>query len=182
MKRHAAAFHKSFIRWAYIAIMVAQPHVTDNPTQQLRRRWMSVLATADRMVLEAACRGWVEMEPIQYLRPPEVGLFMVRGRAGGTGAKFNLGEVPVTRCAVRLASGTVGMAWVRGRDTQHAALAARLDALLQEPPHHQRIYEKIIAPLARNQAAQRELAARKAAATKVEFFTVAREAAGTGAS
>lgn len=182
MKRDAGEFHKSFIREVYIAAMVAQPNVTANPTQQLRRWWMSVLATADRMALEAACQGLIATEQVQYLRPPEVGLFMVRGRAGGTGAKFNLGEVPVTRCAVRLPSGTVGMAWVRGRDTQHAALAARLDALLQEPQHHQRICVNIIEPLAKLQAARRELAARKVAATKVEFFTVAREAVGAGAS
>ena len=32
---------------------------------------------------------------------------MVRGRVGGTGAPFNLGEMSVTRCSVRLADGSL---------------------------------------------------------------------------
>ena len=34
------------------------------------------------------------------LRAPETGLVMVRGRIGGTGAPFNVGEMTVTRCSV----------------------------------------------------------------------------------
>lgn len=137
---------------------------------------MSILACADFHAIEAACERLKALPRAQFLRPPEVGLVMVRGRAGGTGVKFNLGEVPVTRCVVRLESGTVGMAWVQGRDTQHATLAARLDALLQEPQHYSHICAEVIEPLAEAYAARHERAARKAAATKVEFFTVAREA------
>ncbi len=33
---------------------------------------------------------------------------MVRGRAGGGGSAFNLGEMTVTRCSVRIATGQVG--------------------------------------------------------------------------
>jgi alpha-D-ribose 1-methylphosphonate 5-triphosphate synthase subunit PhnG len=146
------------------------------PPLKQRQHWMSVLAKAPLPALEAACQALGELPRTQWLRQPETGLVMVRARAGGSGAKFNLGEVPVTRCAVRLDSGTVGMAWVQGRDAQHAALAARLDALLQEPRHHRAILQQVIEPLAAQQAAQRDLAARKAAATKVEFYTLAREA------
>ena len=149
---------------------------------QQRKRWMSVLAKADRGAIESACKPLGELPQTEWLRQPETGLVMVRGRIGGSGAKFNLGEVPVTRCAVRLDSGTVGIAWVQGRDSQHAALAARLDALLQEPQYYRAIQNHVIEPLAAAQAARRDLVARKAAATKVEFYTLARETTATGES
>ena len=66
-----------------------------------------------------------------FVRKPEVGLVMVRGRAGGTGMQFNVGELPVARCSVRLDDGTVGHAYVGGRSLRHAEIAAVLDALLQ---------------------------------------------------
>ena len=154
---------------------------------------MSILAQADINVLETACRPPNVLTELtrahwQWLRPPETGLIMVRGRAGGTGAQFNLGEVPVTRCALRLqrdshlsANGgavgsTIGVAYVQGRNVRHAELAARLDALLQEPASCERIHTHVIEPLAAAQAARRDAAARKAAATKVVFYTLAREA------
>lgn len=143
---------------------------------------MSVLAKADRSAIESACKPLGELPQTEWLRQPETGLVMVRGRIGGSGAKFNLGEVPVTRCAVRLDSGTVGIAWVQGRDSEHAALAARLDAMLQEPRYYRAIQNHVIGPLAVAQAARRDLIARKAAATKVEFYTLARETAATGES
>ena len=73
-------------------------------SQSQRQRWLSVLAQADAGALETACAPLAELmsKPWQWLRQPETGLVMVRGRIGGTGAKFNLGEVPVTRCALRL--------------------------------------------------------------------------------
>ena len=151
-----------------------------------RKRWMSVLAQADTDTLEVVCRPLHELTLAQWqwLRPPETGLVMVRGRAGGTGTQFNLGEVTVTRCALRLqpdghrnaASGKVGVAYVQGRRARHAELAARLDALLQEPASCDRIRAHVIEPLAAAQAARRDQIARKAAATKVEFYTLAREA------
>ena len=58
---------------------------------------------------------------------------MARGRPGGDGAPFNLGEMTVTRCTVRLEDGTVGHAYVAGRDMRQAELAAVLDAVLQGP-------------------------------------------------
>ena len=98
---------------------------------------------------------------------------MVRGRAGGTGNPFNLGEMTVTRCALRLPGGPVGQAYVQGRDTRHAELAARLDALLQtdEAP---RLLSQVIEPLQALEAARRRERSRKAASSKVEFFTMVR--------
>ena len=107
------------------------------------------------------------------LRGPEVGLVMVRGRAGGTGGAFNLGEASVARCTVRTADGLIGHAYCLGRDLHQAELAAALDAALQDPKRHQGVQAGVIGPLAAGQQAAREEVARRAAATQVQFFTMA---------
>lgn len=139
-----------------------------------RRRWMGVLALAGRAELEA---HWEQVAPkpdYAWLRQPETGLVMVRGRAGGTGARFNLGEMTVTRCTLRLAEGAVGTAYVAGRDRRHAELAALFDALLQLPGRREALDRTVIAPLAEAQAARQAERGRKANATRVEFFTLVR--------
>jgi alpha-D-ribose 1-methylphosphonate 5-triphosphate synthase subunit PhnG len=144
---------------------------------QARQSWMAVLAKARAQELASA---WAALGPLpdwQRLRAPEVGMVMARGRIGGTGGRFNLGEVTVTRCSVRLdadAGGTVGHAYVMGRDKLHAERAAVLDALLQCRDWHDRIQADAIRPLAARAAARRAAAARKAGATKVDFTTVTR--------
>jgi alpha-D-ribose 1-methylphosphonate 5-triphosphate synthase subunit PhnG len=110
----------------------------------------------------------------RWLRAPEIGLVMARGRAGGDGAPFNLGEVSATRCALTLDDGTVGHAVVLGRDKAHAARAALLDALMQTK-RAGAVRDSVLAPLAEAEAAARTRRARKAAATRVEFFTMTRE-------
>jgi len=139
-----------------------------------RRDWMAVLAKAKTVELEEA---WAlhgsEPEP-NPLRAPESGLVMVRGRAGGSGRRFNLGEMTVTRCSVQAAGGAVGHAYVAGRDRRKAELAARFDALLQDPERQSELLEGVIAPLAEAQAAARREIAAKAAATRVDFFTMVR--------
>ena len=138
-----------------------------------RVRWMSILARATRAELETAWAA-LPLQPVyEMLRRPEIGLIMVRGRAGGTGNPFNFGEMTVTRCAVRLSDGTTGHCYTAGRDGRKAELAALFDALLQGAARLQ-LETKVIAPLARRQADDRAAASRKAAATKVEFFTMVR--------
>ena len=56
---------------------------------------------------------------------------MLRGRAGGDGAPFNVGEATVTRAIVELPSGERGYGHILGRDAERARLAAILDALWQ---------------------------------------------------
>ena len=111
----------------------------------------------------------------EWRRRPETGLFMLRGRIGGTGDRFNLGEVTVTRCALRLASGETGVAYVRGRSHRHAELAALADALLQSPLHREAAQRTLIAPLERSAESARTRMQQQAQSTRVEFFTVARE-------
>lgn len=106
------------------------------------------------------------------LRGPEAGLVMVRGRTGGSGAAFNLGEMTVTRCTVRTDDGFVGHAYVAGREPRRAELAAVADALLQDPDRHAVLQRTLIDPLAGRQSARREQIAAKAAATRVQFFAM----------
>ena len=98
-----------------------------------RRRWMAALAKAAPGALERAWADLADRPEYGFLRRPEIGSAMVRGRAGGNGRRFNLGEMTVTRCSVRLADGTAGHAYVAGRDKRHAELAAVFDALMQDP-------------------------------------------------
>jgi alpha-D-ribose 1-methylphosphonate 5-triphosphate synthase subunit PhnG len=108
------------------------------------------------------------------LRAPETGLVMVRGRIGGTGAPFNVGEMTVTRCSVRLADGTIGHGYVAGRNGDHARLAALLDAMLQHPDHGLQLFDRVIVPLETRRDAQLRSRSAKSAATKVDFFTMVR--------
>jgi alpha-D-ribose 1-methylphosphonate 5-triphosphate synthase subunit PhnG len=103
---------------------------------------------------------------------------MVRGRIGGTGDAFNLGETTVTRATLRLVlddgSAPVGVAVHMGRDKERATLAALADALLQMPRYADKLQTQLIAPLAARIADERRRKEAEAAATKVEFFTMVR--------
>jgi alpha-D-ribose 1-methylphosphonate 5-triphosphate synthase subunit PhnG len=135
---------------------------------------MSVLAQASPAELEARWRDVEASPPHRVLRAPETGLVMVRGRAGGMGMRFNIGEMTVTRCAVELEGGAVGVAYIRGRDRRHAELAALLDALLQDPARRDDLERTVVAPLAAGHAARRRAAAERVAPSRVEFFTMVR--------
>lgn len=138
-----------------------------------RKAWLSVLARSDRAAIEGAL-GNGDLPEVEVLRPSEVGLVMVRGRAGGNGQRFNLGEMPVTRCSVRSAAGHVGHGYVQGRDKAHAELAAKLDAALQDPARRGVLTRAVIEPLAATLARHKKTIEAKAAATKVDFFTMVR--------
>jgi alpha-D-ribose 1-methylphosphonate 5-triphosphate synthase subunit PhnG len=146
----------------------------------MRRAWMAVLAHTPRAELEAALSRALEgVSPPEFdwLRPPETGLAMVRGRVGGSGDAFNLGEATVTRATLRLRSpaehAPVGVACHLGRDRRRAELAALADALLQLP-EHAHLHGQLIEPLAAQLAAQRAVRRQEAASTRVEFFTMVR--------
>jgi alpha-D-ribose 1-methylphosphonate 5-triphosphate synthase subunit PhnG len=138
-----------------------------------RQRWLAVLARASRT--EIAGIVGTELPRYDILKAPETGTVMVEGRAGGAGRRFNLGEATVTRCIVRLDDGAMGFSCALGRDTYKARLAAILDARLQAEAPDSTLHQAIDDLAARQQAA-RELASRKAAATKVDFFTLVRGA------
>lgn len=140
------------------------------PENEARRGWMGLLARAPAERLAALMP---DLPAHDLLRRPEIGAVMVRGRTGATGAPFNLGEMSVTRCSVRLEGGAVGHAHVQGRDKSHALRAAVADALLQTEAAPA-LRAAVLEPLAAEETERRALRARKAAATKVEFFTMVR--------
>lgn len=141
------------------------------PEIAIRQRWMGVLARAS----DELARYEAGLKDIDYqlVRAPEIGMTLVRGRMGGTGAAFNLGEMTVTRCVVRLADGRTGYSYVAGRDKRHAELAALADAHLQG--RDQAYWQQhLIDPLAAEQASRRASQDAETASSKVEFFTLVR--------
>lgn len=138
-----------------------------------RKTWMGVLARADAARLAALAEPVTADLAHDVLRAPECGSVMARGRAGAVGAPFNLGEVTVTRASVTLACGTVGHGYVQGRGKAHALNAALIDALMQTD-RAGAVAEAVLDPLARDHAEARSARAARAAATKVDFFTLVR--------
>jgi alpha-D-ribose 1-methylphosphonate 5-triphosphate synthase subunit PhnG len=137
-----------------------------------RREWLSVLAKARAGEVAEAWQALEARPRYEALRAPELGLVLVRGRMGGLGDAFNLGEMTVTRAAVRLESGETGLAYVAGRERRHAEIAAAVDAMMQSEALRSRVEAPVVERLDRAQQERRTLAARKAAATQVEFFTM----------
>ena len=152
---------------------------TETATIHRRKRHIAALAMADEATLEAEAAKFSSAFSYTFLRRPEAGLVMVEGRAGNSGQRFNLGEMLVTRCVVRLTSkdsstATEGYSFIQGSHARHAELAAVFDALLQQKCWAEVLELSLIAPL----VADRETALRKraeeTAKTRVDFFTLVR--------
>ncbi|KAB7895170.1 phosphonate C-P lyase system protein PhnG [Rouxiella sp. S1S-2] len=141
---------------------------------QTRQRWMSVLAHSQPSELLAHWQPLNLTPTFQRLRPAETGLTQLQGRMGGTGKRFVMGDMTVTRAVIQLASGVYGYSYVRGRDKDHAELCAVIDALLQVSGMEELIHKRVIAPLAASQQARREQRAREIASSRVDFFTLVR--------
>jgi len=133
---------------------------------------MSILARASAEDMESKLSGAPPLPAHRVVRGPEIGLTMLRGRAGGDGLGFNLGEATVTRCSVSLADGTLGHCWRLGRDRRAAELAASLDAALQQDALRPALIDAVVEPLREAQAQAAALTARRAAATEVRFATL----------
>lgn len=148
--------------------------VTNPSIMQTRQHWLGVLANSSPDNLQCRLTPWQQQaaEPI-WLRRGETGLVMLQGRIGGSGARFNLGEISVTRASCRIGEQT-GHGWVRGSDAHHAELIAIADALLQDPQQQEALLDALIMPLTQALQQRREQASRQAAASKVEFFTMVR--------
>jgi alpha-D-ribose 1-methylphosphonate 5-triphosphate synthase subunit PhnG len=141
--------------------------------QAQRQAAMAVLAHADTADIEARLDA-VAVPAHENLREPENGLVMVRGRVGGDGRPFNLGEATVSRAAVRLSTGEVGFGYTLGRDRHKAQLIALCDALIQTPDHAGAIEREVLAPLRATIESARQQQAAETAATRVDFYTMVR--------
>ena len=147
---------------------------SDPFTEKLRRRWLKILAKSDVNRLASAWNELQEKPEYRYLRRPETGMIMVRGRTGGAGPRFNLGEMTVCRCTVETETGFMGCGYVMGGDLRHVELVALFDALLQDARHHSILMKSLISELECEQKRDQETASKKSAATKVDFFTLLR--------
>lgn len=149
-----------------------------DPTVALRQTAQRIMANSLLADIETVWRQAGLPEPqggdIRVLRGPETGLMMVRARAGGDGQQFNLGEMTVTRCSLSLGEDLVGHGYVAGRSGRHAEYCALSDALAQSETGNDGLQDKVLAPLAARLEARQRDEAEKAAATRVDFFTLVR--------
>lgn len=146
----------------------------DIDLQSMRREAMAVLATSNAAQIARQLDLVGPIPQSEELRPSESGLVMVRGRIGGDGAPFNLGEATVTRAAVKLQTGETGFSYVLGRDAAKARLIALCDALMQSAIYRSLVERHVLAPIRTRVNAAREHKQRQVAATRVEFFTLVR--------
>ncbi len=142
-------------------------------TDQDRQEWIGLFSRARASQLQAYIREAGDLPTFAEIRPPEIGMVMVRARIAGSGSPFNLGEMTVTRCTVS-ALGFTGHALVRGRRLDHARLAALADALLQDESWFATLTIKLIQPLRRAEARLATQRCEDANSTAVEFFTMVR--------
>ncbi len=139
-----------------------------------RQRWMGLLARAEETLFNNLWNQ-IDINPsFVIIRPSQQGLVMVRGRAGGSGDPFNVGEMTVTRCSIRLENGLVGHGYVAGRKNKYAEKAAIVDALMQDENYQQLLEQKLISHLEQAEIIKRDQDSKKASATKVDFFTLVR--------
>ena len=138
-----------------------------------RKAAMRVLAHSAAARI-AECLGAIDVPDHVDLREPENGLVMVRGRIGGDGAPFNLGEATVSRAAIRLATGEVGFGYALGRDVGKARMIALCDAMVQSQEFAGAVESKVLAPLRAAMLADRDRQSAEAAATRVDFYTMVR--------
>lgn len=144
-----------------------------SPDHSARKRVIDLLALSTLGELRSFWEKLAEKPEAEFLREPEAGLVMVRGRIGGGGAAFNLGEVTATRATCRLASGVIGHAHALGTAKEKAKLSAIYDALWQQSSHRPQI-DALLSEIESRIAAADQARASETAATKVDFFTMVR--------
>lgn len=142
--------------------------------QEARKRAAGLLA---RATVEELLNCWSALDAkprVEKVRGPETGLVMVRGKIGGGGSPFNLGEATVTRATVKLASGTIGHAHALGTSRKQAWYAAIADALWQEETTRPLVEREVLSVVASRLEKRKTNAIQQTAATRVDFFTMVR--------
>ena len=156
-------------------IMTASVETRQDETEKQARRAAAMAVLAHCCTEEIAERlGGIALPAYEDVREAENGLVMVRGRIGGDGAPFNLGEATVSRAVVRLASGEVGFGYTLGREREKARLIALCDALVQSDGFVDAVEATVIAPLRAALSHRRSRKAAQTASTKVDFYTMVR--------
>ncbi len=143
----------------------------ENGKQARRKAAMAVLAHSGAAEI-ARCLDAIALPVHENLRAPENGLVMVRGRIGGDGAPFNLGEATVSRAAIRLSTGEMGFGYTLGRDQEKARMIALCDALIQTADHAETSESQVLAPLRAEMTSELNRRAGESAATRVDFYAL----------
>ncbi|WP_421671423.1 phosphonate C-P lyase system protein PhnG [Rahnella sp. EDr1-12] len=141
---------------------------------QTRQRWMSVLAHSRPDELLAHWQTLNLSPQFERIRAAETGLTQLQGRMGGTGKRFVMGDMTITRAVIQLDGGVYGYSYVSGRNKPHAELCAVIDALLQMQGMDELLHKRVIAPLAALQQERHQQRAREVASSRVDFFTLVR--------
>jgi len=152
----------------------SSPKLPEDAATAERKAAMAILAQATAAELTEGLEQFGALPQHAELRAAETGLVMVRGRIGGDGAPFNLGEATVTRAAVQLASGAIGYSYALGRDAKKARLAALCDALWQSDQYRPALEQHVLVPVRSRLDRERAETRERTAATKVDFFTLVR--------
>lgn len=109
-----------------------------------------------------------------FLKEPEVGMTMVRAKAGGAGQEFNMGEVTVTRSVVKLETQEVGFGYTVGRSIKKSTLMAVIDACVQVDGWQSLILDQLVQPLEKQLQNKHKQHKEKVERTQVNFFTMVR--------
>jgi len=142
--------------------------------QMKRESWIGLLGSADPADLESALEDLKDHCEFVCIVGPETGMLMVQAKADGSGSRFNIGEMTVSKCILEVKGKYLGTGWVMGSDLRHAELAALFDGLLQDPDHHDRLMATLIPRLEEKQRLKTDILLKDASDTKVEFFTLKR--------
>ncbi|MGE6785494.1 phosphonate C-P lyase system protein PhnG [Ensifer adhaerens] len=145
----------------------------ESPPDPARKNAMGLLARATLDELNAAWAALADKPEVHPVRGPETGLVMVRGRIGGGGDPFNLGEATVSRATIRLSTGEIGHGQLLGTDKERARLAAIFDALSQRDGNRTEV-EALLGRVAERLSKEERRKAEETAATRVDFFTMVR--------
>ncbi len=152
-------------------------HIHGDPDARVtaaRQEIMEICAQATEAELLSALDALDPPPEAIDIRPAETGLVMLRGRIGGSGAPFNVGEATVTRAAVRLSTGETGFSHLLGRSKERARVAAILEAAGQRPAYRRSLVQHLVRPVAERVKSERRAAREETEATRVEFFTLVR--------
>ena len=139
-----------------------------------RETWIGLLGSADLTDLESAVEKFKSPVAYEHIVKPETGMLMVQAKADGSDARFNLGEITVSKCILNVRGQYLGAGWIMGSDLRHAELAALFDGLLQDPEYYQVLIQTLIPVLIEKQKSRNESLLKDAADTKVNFFTLKR--------
>lgn len=139
-----------------------------------RQQLISVLAKSSLQDIQQCWKHSLDEYQYSTLRQPQTGMVMAVARTEGKGEPFNLGEVSVTRCALRLNSGETGIGYVMGSNKQHALHIALLDAIAQKQNQYDEIHAQVIQPLQQKLLQAHQAQQQKTDTTRVDFFTLVR--------